>query len=119
MRDNSWNYGYFNLKLQEKKTNQFFRLSLKSLHKHLAKYGRELVIYAIFGEAPTAKIVAKHLLGHEHIFDESAEQKIFSSEHQAHKIGERYEIDLEKFAIYVKDKIEREDVMVGNVHLLH
>ena len=107
----------FNLELQEKKTNQFFRLSRSSLHKHLAKYGRDLVVYALFGEAPTAKIVAKHLLRHENLFDE-ADSKIYSSEHQAHKIGEVYEIDLEKFASYVKERIDVADVMEGNVHLL-
>ena len=47
-----------------------------------------------------------------------SKELLYSRLTQAHEKGKRYEIDLEKFAIYVKDKIEREDVMVGNVHLL-
>ena len=106
----------FNRTLQEEKSNQFFRLAQESLEKHFGRYGNDLVVYALFGEMQTAKIVARHLIGILPLLEESDAKKFMSSA-QSHKKGSQVEINLESFAEFVAARVDNDDVIMKNMHL--
>ena len=49
-------------KFQEAKARNFFDLALKILDKHFARYIKERLVLGVFGETPTASILAKKIL---------------------------------------------------------
>ena len=106
----------FNRTLQEEKSNQFFRFSQGSLEKHFGRYGNDLVVYALFGELQTAKIVARHLSGILPLLEES-DQKTFMSTAQSHKKGSQVKINLENFADFVTARVDNDDIVMKNKHL--
>ena len=85
--------------------------------KHFGRYGNDLVVYALFGEMQTAKIVARHLIGILPLLEES-DKKTFMSSAQSHKKGSKVEINLENFAEFVTARVDNDDVIMKNKHLL-
>jgi hypothetical protein len=108
----------FNRTLQEEKANQFFRFSQESLHKHFGRYGSDLVVYALFGERQTAKIlVARHLNRVLPLLEET-DNLIFMSTAQSHKKGSQVKIDLRSFAEFVTKRVDNDDdIFEKNAHL--
>ena len=48
--------------LQQVKARKFFRKAMQLLHKHFQRYAKEHLFLGLFGETPTASIVAKKIL---------------------------------------------------------